>query len=91
MKENETLSEYRGSSLFNDIEDATLRNHNRGAILANMVEDGMNGSKIKHSATADVIGYFANIPEEDRKDSLDAMEAQLKERNIKVMDVDGSQ
>jgi hypothetical protein len=87
MNEKETLSEYRGSSLFIDIEDATLRNNNRGAVLANMIEDGMSGTKIRHSATGDVIGYFANIPTEDRKEVLGCMETKLKERNITITDV----
>lgn len=87
MNVNETLNEYRGFALFNDVEDVTLRNKNRGAVLANIIEDGMNGSKIRHAATADVIGYFSNIPKEDRKIALADMYDELAKRNIKVTDV----
>ena len=87
MNVNETLNEYRGFALFNDVEDVELRNKNRGAVLANIIEDGMNGSKIRHAATADVIGYFSNIPEECRKETLTAMYAELSKRKINITDV----
>jgi hypothetical protein len=87
LESNEQVNEYKGYSLFNDIEDEALRLRNRGVVLANMAEMGMSGTNIKHGATADIIGYFSNVPVEDRQEVLAVMTDALAERGIKVTDV----
>lgn len=61
---------FRGFSLFNDIEDVELKNRNRAVILTNMAEDNMDRKtkKINMKGTTFVLGYFNLIPEEERAD-----------------------
>jgi hypothetical protein len=87
MKENEILNEYKGYSLFNDVEDKGLQERNRGVVLANLAENGMSGDKVRHSATADIIGYFQEIPDADKLGVLNVMKATLEDRNITISDV----
>lgn len=58
---------YKGFALFNDIEDAELRNRNRGVVLANIAEDNMTGQVINGKGAVLVLGYFNAVPEYERK------------------------
>ena len=60
------LNNYKGFELFNDIEDNELRNRNRAVVLANMAEDHTKDRRINVKGAGLVIGYFSQIPEEDR-------------------------
>lgn len=64
-------NEYKTISLFNDIEDAQLRNRNRAVILTNELERGFVKGKLTAKAAAFIMGYFSNIPEEDRREVKD--------------------
>jgi hypothetical protein len=57
---------YKGFALFNDIEDAELRNRNRGVVLANIAQDNMNGDVINAKGAMLVLGYFNQVPEYER-------------------------
>lgn len=70
---------YKGMSLFNDVEDVALRNYNRGQVLANIAVDGRTGNRISISATKDLIGYFKAIPEEERKPVMEEFVVAVKE------------
>lgn len=64
-------NEYKTISLFNDIEDRELRNRNRAVILANELERGFTRGKVTAKAAAFIMGYFANVPEDERKEVKD--------------------
>jgi hypothetical protein len=87
MNENETLNEYKGYSLFNDVEDKELQARNRGVVLANLTEGGMQGDKVKHGATSEIVGYFQEIPVEQRQAALTVMMKTLEDRGITITDV----
>lgn len=71
MENNNKNNEYRGTSLFNDIEDTSLRNRNRAVILTNTLEDGFNKGKVSPRAAMFIMGYFNEIPQEDRQEVKD--------------------
>ncbi len=73
-------NEYRGTSLFNDIEDAALRNRNRAVILTNTLEDGFKNGKVQPRAAMFIMGYFNEIPQEDRQEVNDKFIEFAKER-----------
>jgi len=87
MQEEKQINEYKGYSLFNDVEDPELRGFNRGTVLANMIESGQTGSKIRHDTTADILYYFSQVPEGERLIAITAMEEVLTDRGIKITDV----
>jgi hypothetical protein len=58
---------YKGFTLFNDIEDESLRNRNRAVIMANIVEQHTKQNKITPKGAALALGYFSTIDEKDRK------------------------
>jgi len=61
-------NEFKGFSLFNDIEDEALRTRNRAVVLANIAEDHKTKEKrINPRGAALMLGYFASIPAEQRK------------------------
>ena len=71
-------NEFKGFSLFNDIEDVALRIRNRAVTLANIAEMHINGSKkISAKGAAIILQYFDLIPPVER--------GVLRERFIKVM------
>ena len=77
---------YKGFSLFNDIEDETLRDRNRGVTMANIVEMNYDNKakKITPKGASLVIGYFNQIALEQRKQVSLVFERFLKERGLAV-------
>lgn len=77
---------YKGFSLFNDIEDETLRDRNRGVTMANIVEMNYDNKakKITPKGASLVIGYFNQIALEQRKQVSLVFERFLKERGFAV-------
>lgn len=61
-------NEYKTVSLFNDIEDVSLRNRNRAVILTNELERGFVKGKLTAKAAAFIMGYFSQIPKADQKE-----------------------
>lgn len=81
LQENNVNNTYRGYSLFNDIEDATLRSRNRAVTLCNIAEAHTNKEKrISPGGAALMIRYTEQIPEDDRKSVLEKMVVFMKER-----------
>lgn len=62
------MNEYKGFSMFNDIENVDLRNRNRAVVLANIASDNSKNRRITPGATGLILGYFKNLPDEDKKD-----------------------
>ena len=81
LQENNVNNTYRGYSLFNDIEDASLRSRNRAVTLCNIAEAHTNKEKrITPGDAALMIRYTENIPEDERKTVLEQMVVFMKER-----------
>ena len=67
MSQEKQVNEYKGFSLFNDVEDESLRTFNRARILANIAEDYTNKFKrISAGGAGLIIGYFDKIPSIER-------------------------
>lgn len=75
-------NEYKGFSLFFDIDDATLRNRNQAVVLANMAETSSKNRKISANGMGLIIGYFDKIPKEERKSVYDQFLQFMKERGF---------
>lgn len=57
---------FKGFSLFNDVEDVSLQTQNRARVLFNIAEDHIKSKRINQKGVALILGYFNCIPEEDR-------------------------
>ena len=76
-------NEFKGYSLFNDIEDFDLRNRNRAVILANIMEDNLTPKKkVTGKGSTLILGYFLNVPEVDRKSVRDKFAKAITERGF---------
>lgn len=60
-------SNFKGFSLFNDVEDEQLQTFNRARILVNIAQDNTKDKKITFKGSALVLGYFNSIPEKCRE------------------------
>jgi hypothetical protein len=84
MKEKamENNNEYKGYSLFNDIEDNVLRTRNRAVTLANMAESHMTPKKqITPKGAATMLKYMELIPAEERTPVTERFIQAMQERN----------
>lgn len=81
---NTTNDEYKGFSLFNDIEDSALRIRNRAVVLANMAEGSAKNKKIGPNGMGLIIGYFDKIQREERKAVMEQFIVYMKERGFEL-------
>jgi hypothetical protein len=79
-----TNDEYKGFSLFSDIEDNALRTRNRAVVLANMAEGSSKNRKISPNGMALIIGYFDKIPKEERRPVMEHFIISMKERGFEL-------
>lgn len=77
-------NEIKGYSLFNDIEDAVLRNRNRHVVLANMAEAHTKQKKITEKGTYLILSYFNAVPEEDKATVYNGFKNEMKLRGYAV-------
>lgn len=73
-------NQFKGFDLFLDIEDKSLRNRNRAVVLANMADDHNKNRLISPKGAGLILGYFSQVPEEDREDVKNKFETNMKER-----------
>lgn len=71
---------YMGYSLFNDVEDAEVRNRNRGMVMLNMYEDHCRAGILDAAGLTVILGYFKDIPAGDRADALGIFQALCQQR-----------
>lgn len=77
----ENPNEYKGYSLFNDIEDESLRSRNRAVTLSNIAEAHTNKEKrISAGGAALMLRYMDKIPQEERNTTLTKFTQFMKER-----------
>lgn len=74
--------EYKGFSLFFDIEDSSLRSRNQAVVLANMAESNSKNRRITPNGAGLIIGYFDRIPKEERKTVYDKFVVEMKARGF---------
>ncbi len=72
-------NDYKGYSLFNDIEDKELQTRNRAVVMSNIIEHNTHKMKITPRGAGLALGYFSCIPKEDRKGVEEAFEQRIKE------------
>ena len=67
VPQHEDPSEYRGHSLFYDVEDKELQASNRAAVMLNMYEQAVFDPTVRIPLQATLFGYFGCIPPEERR------------------------
>lgn len=77
---------FKGFSLFND-QPEPLRSRNRGVVLANMAEDNKTkDQKINMKGAALMLGYFNEIPEQERADASKAFVESMNLRGFAIVE-----
>lgn len=76
------LNNFKGYSLFKEPECKELKHRNRGAIMANIIEDNIKDELVSMLGTSLLLGYFRHIPASERKLALDKCNTTLKERGV---------
>lgn len=78
------VNDFKGYGLFNDIDDCALRNRNRAVVLANMAEDHIDrkSHKVSQKGVVLILGYFMQIPEEERGDVQDRFSENMRQRGF---------
>lgn len=78
------VNDFKGFGLFNDIDDVDLRNRNRAVVLANMAEDNIDrkSHKVSQKGTVLILGYFMQIPPEDRDDVQERFAENMRQRGF---------
>ncbi len=74
------INEYKGYSLFNDVENKELQTRNRAVIMCNIVEQYTKKDLITPKGAGLAMGYFRCIPEAERNDVNKSFEKMIKER-----------
>jgi len=79
-QEVKKVNEFKGYSLFNDIEDELLRYRNRGVVMANMCEQNMKKDRINMKGIGLVLGYFNAITKDERTKTMATFEMMMETR-----------
>ncbi len=82
IEETKKSETYKGYSLFTDVQDKQVQIINRGAIMANIVEEHVHNKKVSRQGLALILGYFNALLPIDRKSVKAAFEQHLTERGI---------
>lgn len=61
------MNEFKGYSLFNDVEDKEVQTYNRARIMVNIMEDHAVGKNVSGAGLLVSMGYFQSLPPEDRE------------------------
>lgn len=73
---------YKGLSLFNDVQDRAIQTNNRAAIMANTMEEHSFKAKVSPKGLSLVLGYFNALPVLDRAGVNEAFKQQLVNRGL---------
>ncbi len=77
------MDNFKGYSLFNEIEDNSLRTRNRAVLMTNIVEQHFNKGSITDKGSYLVLGYFNQVPKEERAALHKAFSSMLEDRGFK--------
>lgn len=78
------MTEYKGFSLFDDVEDLALRSRNRAVIMANICANHNKDGNITPGGAALVMGYFNSIPQEEKAGVLKLYVQRMYEEGFKI-------
>lgn len=78
-------STYKGFELFNDITDLTLRTRNQAVVLTNIAVDNSKNGLITPKGAGLILGYFQNIPVEERNIVKDKFKMFMNERGFQLV------
>lgn len=84
MNNANQVNEYKGFTLFNDVEDELLRDKNRAVMMTNIAENHCKNSLITPGGAGILIGYFNQIPTDQRKEVLKQFMEKMYERGFKL-------
>jgi hypothetical protein len=73
-------NEYKGYSLFKDIEDSALRIRNRAVIMANIAETHTKQQRVTAKGASLLVGYFKEVPDVEKKSVMERFGEFMKER-----------
>ncbi|AXH71971.1 MAG: hypothetical protein [Podoviridae sp. ctbj_2] len=79
------MENFKGFSLFTEVEDKELQAYNRGRVMMNMMEDhlGKDGSVSQKGAFL-VLSYFERIPVAERIVAMEQAKQQMIAKGIRV-------
>lgn len=80
MTEKIKRTAYKGFCLFSDIEDYALKTRNRAVVLANLADDNSEARRITAKGAALILGYFQQIPTDEREDTKKAFSENMIQR-----------
>lgn len=81
-----TNENYKGFSLFNDIEDIDLRIRNRAVVMSNIAEANTNKDRnIRPAGVGLILGYFNSVPKEEKKATIEKFVSTMKERGFQLV------
>lgn len=78
------MTEYKGFSLFDDVEDMSLRTRNRAVIMANICTNHSKNGNISPSGASLALGYFNAIPAEEKAGVLKMYVQRMYEEGFKI-------
>jgi hypothetical protein len=78
-------NDYKGFCLFNDVEDDALRIRNRAVVLSNIAESNIKDKRINTKGVALILGYFNQIPMEERNHVKDKFKADMISRGFALV------
>lgn len=82
MADNNT---FKGFCLFNDVEDVALRTRNRAVVLTNIATMNAKNRKITPSAASLILGYFNQVPQEERLTVKNAFMTRMNEEGFHLV------
>ena len=74
------MNEFLNYSLFLDVDEPGIRDRNRGVVMLNIYEDHCRNGTFSAAGVASMLGYFKEIPEEERQAALDIFGALCQQR-----------
>lgn len=74
---NKKYNNFKGFSLFNDIDDLALRIRNQAVVLTNIAQDNIKDKKISAKGASLILGYFGLIDPDDRADVQEAFKQNM--------------
>jgi len=79
-----SIDKYKGFELFNDVVDLPLRTRNRAVVLANIAVDNMRDKKLSPKGVTLLLGYFNQLPLEERVGVQSAFVEDMSVRGFKL-------
>lgn len=75
---------FKGFALFNDVEDAELRNRNRAVVLTNIAVNHSKNGLVTPGAAGLMLGYFAKVAAEDRASVQEKFIERMRQEGFKI-------